>query len=259
MDENMEKMNCKLDELKQELSVKVDKVKSECEDKIEKMEMEFNEKVDKLTGELHDVHVQNKELAKTNAGLKEELSRLNNECVNNFRGILKIKQEAELDSLRLTGVPEAPRKRNPETQRLELENTEEVLCQLLQNKMEIDVNKDDLSFAKRLPKPAKQRGSDTPRPILVKFMRNSNRQKVIANRRCLKGTGIGVHEVLTQASKYIFDATKDMAKSVSKVKSVWTWQGVTHVLVDDGQTAIKYRVHSVKNIQDIAKQYADPD
>ena len=33
MDENMEKMNCKLDELKQELSVKVDKVKSECEDR----------------------------------------------------------------------------------------------------------------------------------------------------------------------------------------------------------------------------------
>ena len=48
-------------------------------------------------------------------------------------------------------------------------------------------------------------------------MRNSNRQKkkkkkklkkVIANRRRLKGTGIGVHEGLTQASKYIFDATK---------------------------------------------------
>ena len=77
-------------------------------------------------------------------------------------------------------------------------------------------------------------------------MRNSNRQKVIANRRRLKGTGIGVHEVLTQASKYIFDATKDMAKSVSKVKSVWAWQGVTHVLVDDGQTTIRYRVHSVK-------------
>ena len=192
--------------MKQELSVKVDKVKRDCEDKIEKMEMKFNKKVDKLTGELHDVHVQNDELVKTNAGLKEELSRLNNECVNNFRGIIKIKQEAELDSLRLTGVPEPPppRKRNPKTQRLELENTEKVLCQLLQNKMDMYVNKEDLSFAKRLPKPAKQRGSDTPIPILVKFMRNSNRQKVIANRRRLKGAGIGVHEVLTQASKYIF-------------------------------------------------------
>ena len=100
-------MNCKLDELKQELSVKVDKVKSECEDKIEKMEMEFNEKVDKLTGELQDVHVENEGLVRL-AGLKEELSRLNNECVNNFKRILKIKQEAELDSLRLTGVPEVP-------------------------------------------------------------------------------------------------------------------------------------------------------
>ena len=90
-------------------------------------------------------------------------------------------------------------------------------------------------------------------------MRNSNRQKVIANRRRLKGTGIGVHEVLTQASQYIYDATRDMAKSVSKVQSVWTWQGVTHVLVDDGDTAIKCRVHSLKDIQDIAKKYADSE
>ena len=53
----------------------MDKVKRECEDKIEKAEMKFNEKVDKLTGELHDVHVENEQLVKTNAGLKEELSR----------------------------------------------------------------------------------------------------------------------------------------------------------------------------------------
>ena len=152
MDENMEKMNCKLDELKQELDVKMSEVKSECEGKIGKVEMELNEKVDELKGELHDVQVENKELVKANAGLKEELKRLNNECVNNFRGILKIKQEAELDSLRLTGVPEAPRKRNPETQRLEFENTEEIVCELLKSKMDIDIIEEDLSFAKKASK-----------------------------------------------------------------------------------------------------------
>ena len=96
MDESMEKMNCKFDELKQELNVKMSEVKSECEGKMGKMEMELNERVYKLKGELHDVQVENEELVKTNAGLKEELQRLNNECVNNFRGILKIKQETKI-------------------------------------------------------------------------------------------------------------------------------------------------------------------
>ena len=49
--------------------------------------MEFNKKVDKLKCELHDVHVAIEELVKTNAGLKEELPRVNNECVNSFRRI----------------------------------------------------------------------------------------------------------------------------------------------------------------------------
>ena len=87
-------------------------------------------------------------------------------------------------------------------------------------------------------------------------MRHSDRQKVISNRRCLKGSGIGVHEVLTKASQYIYDQARDMAKSAEEVQSVWTWNGVTHVLAEDKQKTYKYQVRSVHDVLEIAKKHS---
>ena len=88
-------------------------------------------------------------------------------------------------------------------------------------------------------------------------MRNSTRQKVISNRRCLKGTGIEVHEVLTKVFQYIFDAARNMSKSVDNVKSVCTWNGITYVLAEDKDKIYQYKVRSSQDIQAVAKKHSN--
>ena len=102
------------------------------------------------------------------------------------------------------------------------ENTEEVVRDFLKEKMGTNIKTEDLDSARRIPRPPKQHDTGKPRAIVVKFMRNSDRQKVISKRRCLKGSGIGVHvhEVLTKASQYIYDQARDMARSAEEVKFV---------------------------------------
>ena len=256
MDENMAKINCKLGELKAEMSDKVEKVKYECDDKIEKMKINHSEEVEQINGELHDIKLMNEELIKKNVGLQEEISKLRNDTVNNFRGLLELHQDAHRNSLKLTGVPETPMKRDPTTHNMSRENTEEVVRNLLKEKMGTNIKTEDLDFAKRIPRPVKQRDRGTPRAIVVKFMRHSDRQKVIANRRCLKGSGIGVHEVLTKHSQYIYDQARDMAKSAEEVQSVWTWNGITHVLAEDKQKTYRYQVRSIHDILEIAKKHS---
>ena len=197
-----------MNELKQEINDKVNELKGECDNKIEAMRTQQNERIEEIKGELHKVRVENEKLIKKNAGLHEELEQLHNESVNNFRGIVEIHQDANRNSLKITGIPESPVKRNPVTGRIIPENTEEVVKNFLEVKMDISIEETDLDSARRIQKTGKQRDTGTPRPIVVNFMRNSTRQKVISNRRCLRGTGIGVHEVLTKGFQYIYDAAR---------------------------------------------------
>ena len=235
-----------MNELKQEINDKVNELKGECDNKIEAMRTQQNERIEEIKGELHKVRVENEKLIKKNAGLHEELEQLRNESVNNFRGIVEIHQDANRNSLKITGIPESPVKRNPVTGRIIPENTEEVVKNFLEVKMDISIEETDLDSARRIQKTGKQRDTGTPRPIVVNFMRNSTRQKVISNRRCLRGTGIGVH-----------DAARSMSKSVDNVKSVWTWNGITYVLAEDKDRTYKYKVRSLQDIQAVAKKHAN--
>ena len=63
------------------------------------------------------------ELVKQNVGLREEIRQLRNDSVNNFRGIHEIYQDTHRNSLKLTGIPESPAKRDPMTQRMIPEKT----------------------------------------------------------------------------------------------------------------------------------------
>ena len=246
-----------MNELKQEINDKVQELKGECDNKIEAIRIKQDERIEELKGELHEVRVENEELEKQNAGLQDELAHLRNETKNNFRGILEIHQDANRNSLKITGVPESPVKRNPVTQRMIPENTEEVVKNFMKDKMGISIEETDLDSAVRIKNSGKQQDSGAPQPIVVKFTRHSTRQKVISNRRCLKGTGIGVHEVLTKGFQYIYDQARTMAKTVDKVKSVWTWNGITYVLAEDEVNTYKYKIRSIQDINDVAKKHSN--
>ena len=98
----------------------------------------------------HDIKLANKELVKKNAGLQEEISKLRNDTTNNFRGLLEIHQDGHRNSLKLTGVPESPMKRDPITQSMIHENTEEVVRDFLKEKMGTIIKTEDLDSARRI-------------------------------------------------------------------------------------------------------------
>ena len=184
--------------------------------------------------------------------------KLQNEATNNFNGLIQVRQDRLRNYLRITGIPEKPGKRNPITDKMDPEDTEEVVCNFLKDNMDITVTVADLDSARRVRKTDKDRNSSKPRPIVCEFIRHSVRQKVITNRRKLKGTGIGIHEMLTEGNRYVYEATQDMAKSVNleEVKKVWTWNGVTHILAEDDKKIYRYVVRSIQDINNVEKLHS---
>ena len=74
---------------------------------------------------------------------QDSMKNLNN-YVNNFRGIVEIHQDANRNSLKITGIPESPVKRNPVTERIFPKNTEEVVKNFFEVKMGISIEETDL-------------------------------------------------------------------------------------------------------------------
>jgi hypothetical protein len=232
------------------LHSKMEEVKTEIYDKMGNMETEY----EKIRGELHEVRVQNDELTKRNVKLSNKLDVAINNTNANFQGISSLQQDQCRNSLRLTGVPESPVKRDPETDKIIPEDTEKIVRDIaLQSG--ITVSEEDLDWASRIPKP-KNYNSATPRVIEVRFTRRSVRQKVLLSRTKLKGTGIGVHETITKVVQFVFDQAKDMVKNVRKAKTVWIWNGVPTILVEDDGKPYKYQVRSIDDIKRVAEKHS---
>jgi len=239
----------------------IDKKLSSLNSKIEDVRTELHEKIEsintdheKVRAELLDVIKENKELKKKTDAMSKKLdTNINNTNVN-YHGVHQIRQERLGNSLRLTGVPESPIERNKDTQQIIPEDTEKVV-QDIALKAGITLQKEDLDSARRVPRPNHVR-AETPRVIEVRFMRHNVRQKFLSSRRNLKGTGIGVHEVLTKLHQYIYDQAKDMVQNVEKAKTAWTWNGITTILVENNGKTYKHKVRAVEEIKRVAEKYS---
>jgi hypothetical protein len=172
-----------------------------------------------------------------------------------YNGMATLQQESLRNSLRITGVPEAPIKRDIETKKIIPEDIGKVILDIA-SKTGVTLQIEDLDSATRVPKPLHARHTATPRTIEVKFTRHIIRQKVLLSRKELKGTGVGIHEVLSKSNQIVYEQAKDMVKNVAKATKVWTWDGVTTILVEDEGKSIKYRVRDVEQIKQIAETHS---
>jgi hypothetical protein len=244
-----------LDEKLTSLNNKIDTIKTEYNCKMDEMRTEFDGKLEEMRGELHETRVENETLAKKNEKLKDDLNITTNNAMYTYNGLATLQQETLRNSLRITGVPEAPIKRDPETKKIIPENTEQVTLDIAL-KTGVTLQMEDLDSATRIPKPMHARHTATPRPIEVKFTRRIIRQKVLSSRRQLKGTGVGVHEVLSKSNQIVYEQAKDMVKNVAKATKVWTWDGITTILVEDEGNSTKYRVRNLEQIKQIAETHS---
>lgn len=97
------------------------------------------------------------------------------------------------------------------------ENVDDIIMQLIQEKLNININLVDIERAHRIGK----KSATNVRPVIVKFSSYRMRELVLRARRSLKGSKIFVHEDLT---KYRHDLLMRAARIFGKGK-VWSRDG----------------------------------
>ena len=85
----------------------------------------------------------------------------------------------------------------------------------------------------------------SPRPIIIKLTTYRARQLLIANRRKLKGSHIGIDEDLTHQNRSLLEE----AKKNPKVLAAWSSDGNIIVLLNAGNnTQVKKRVRCAQDL-----------
>ena len=120
---------------------------------------------------------------------------------------------------------------------LECEN---YICDKLNDSLPLDspLQINDIDIAHPLPSKKNVRGT----PIIIKFLRRTQRNEIYAKKKALKGKGMVITESLTKRRLQLLEAAQD----AFGWKSVWSMMGDIYAFVG-GKKQV------VKNINDIAK------
>ena len=206
---------------------------------------ELKDEVEKLKGDVLDLQCENKKLLKANRKAEKRFKVLE-KCDYERRLIsIDLEQRGLRKSIMITGVPE------PAAVSGEVEDTDKVVTELIKEKLDINIQETDISSSHR----TKQESTDKrrklgPRPIYVDFTRYSVRKKVIQGRRKLKGTRIGISEVLTEGRKQLLRRVQGLVDHFDQCRACWTWDGVIHMsILEQGET--KERRVTIKDHHDI--------
>ena len=158
------------------------------------------------------------------------------------------------------------------------EDTTEEVCKIAREKLHIDLNPSTIDRSHRLQRrnqgndadnspgatPASGRmqtrsgrrddqsgqsnsASTAPRPLLVKFVSYQNRQRVIKNRKLLKGTRMSIQEHLTRKNQELLAKTR----ANTEVKDAWTSDGKIVALIR--ATGGKFITRGIRGNDDLPK------
>ena len=96
-----------------------------------------------------------------------------------------------------------------------------------------------------------------PRAIVVKFTRYSVKRKIIVARKKLKGTKIGVQDLLTPFSQHLLQRANELVNKAHWIKSAWAWDGRVYVLLQpEGKIPEKVVVRSECDLYDLFYDHA---
>ncbi|XP_072164187.1 uncharacterized protein [Diadema setosum] len=114
------------------------------------------------------------------------------------------------------------------------EDTDQVIIKLVKEKLDIELQSDDLDRSHRIPVRVHQRAGERrppAKPIIVKFTRYNKRRDVYAARSKLKGTNIYIHEDLTRERSDLLYKTREL----ENVLRTWTYDGRIFALTKDNK------------------------
>ncbi len=160
--------------------------------------------------------------------------------------------------VKITGVSEHGKDRNmvkitgvSEPKSTGREDTDRKAMELIKDKLDIDIKEEDISRCFRGKRRPKNDGTGVlERPIIVEFTRNKVCRKVIQARKKLKGTGIGVNEVLAFGRRQLLTQAYRMVNDIQEVKACWSWEGTVYILIKERNESAEKRV-AINSYRDI--------
>ncbi len=198
----------------------------------------MEEEIERLKGENHDLKIDYDKVKEESLQNQQTLTSMQNHLKRREQIVEDLQQYTRRNCVIVTGVPEAGKN----------EDTDSKIKELAKDKMDLNIEDIDLDRTHRIGKP--QDGK--PRPIVVKFTRYNTRHEFMKNRKKLKGTKVGVNDLLTLEARNLLKRAQDLVQQYNAVLGAWTWDGKVMVQVnfDDGKKR-KYQVRSMDDIHDI--------
>jgi hypothetical protein len=196
----------------------------------------LNKLVEKLTNNISAAVIENLNAAMVDANrkiddlnkeitfLKDELSKRK---VEFEAGLDAAEQYSRRNNIRIYGLPEDPR-----------ENTDGMVVSLFKDKLNITIDASDIDRSHRV---GRQLTGDSlrggrSRPVLVKFSRYRIREKIYANKKLLKNTGIVIREDLTAHRLELYHS----AVGKFGIHRVWTVDGRIFWIGPDGRRRVGF-------------------
>lgn len=193
------------------------------------------------------------ELRKENDVLKNEIALLKkeNEAIRHEVDFVKSKQKlisAELNDLeqysrrnniQIFGVPEDSSD----------ENCEKIAMKILAQNLQVEVNPTDIEAAHRVGKKIPERTN--PRPVIVRFVNRKDRDRVMMNKRKLKGSRLFVTEDLTRKNLVLLNEVKKM----ECVDRAWSFNGNITCVMKDKE---KVRVNLSTDLASLSQRHRPP-
>ena len=96
------------------------------------------------------------------------------------------------------------------------ENTDDLALEIFREKLDIELTQRGLDVTHRIGKNDKR--SNRPRPVIVKFIRYNDREKIFSKKKQLKNSGISITESLTKLRK----SKLAKAREEFGFRNVWT-------------------------------------
>jgi hypothetical protein len=185
--------------------------------------------------------------------LEQQYGDLANHMNHQRIAVQETQQYTRRNCLLITGVPEKPDERDGEGKIIP-EDTDSVVKEFVKEKLGFEIDSKDIDRTHRSTR--SKRSDGKARGIIAKFTTYNTRSQIIKARKKLKGTGMGIQELLTKAKQELLTRTKMAVKNFPRFQSAWSWDGTITLLVADGKGKNFYcTINSAWELTDIAKSH----
>ena len=219
----------------------IEAVKNTIEDSFKTLIQQISEKIDekleKFEHRVYSLELKTDELRCQLSATSKELNstKMENDCLKQqVKEALKKSNENEqysrLEAIRIYGIPE---NRN--------ENCRDIVCDIIQKELGLDIQPKDINKIHRLER--RNRDTNKPRPIILRFFSHGHKRACIENRKKLKHSGIVIVEDLTHTNHL----TLNRAQNNECVENTWSTEGKLYVKLKDGT---RLRIFAYDNINE---------